>query len=67
MRAYVITTGLLFAILVLAHIARVFAEGVGHTMDPCFVVATLVAAGLSLWAWRLVRKPHRPVSTSDHG
>ena len=56
MRAYVATTGAIFGLLVLAHIWRVFEEG--HLAeDPWYLLITLVAAGLCLWAWRLLRTP----------
>jgi hypothetical protein len=57
MRTYVITTGLVFGLVVLAHLARAAAEGVHLVMDPFFALATVVSAGLSLWAWRLARRP----------
>ena len=57
MRTYVIATGLVFGLLLLAHVARVAVEGIQVAKDPYFVLATLVAAGLSLWAWRLVKQP----------
>jgi hypothetical protein len=57
MRTYVITTGILFGLLVLAHLVRLGIEGVRLAKDPFFVLATLVSAGMSLWAWRLARRP----------
>ena len=55
MRAYVITTGLVFALLVVAHIWRVMEER--HlARDPAFLLTTVVATALSLWAWRVVRR-----------
>ena len=56
MRAYVITTGILFALLVLAHVARLFAEGPGPLADPFFLASTGMAAAMSLWAWFVVRR-----------
>jgi hypothetical protein len=41
--------------LVLAHIWRVFEEGAHLATDPWYIIITVVAAGLCLWAWRLVR------------
>ena len=60
MRAYVIATGVVFALLVLAHIGRMIAEGVHLAKEPDFVLATVVAGGFSFWAWRLVRKTGQP-------
>jgi hypothetical protein len=55
MRAYVTTTGVIFGVLALAHIWRVFEEGAHLATDPWYIIITVVAAGLCLWAWRLVR------------
>ena len=57
MKTYVATTGVIFALIVLAHVGRVFAEGLHLTKDPLFIGLTVAAAALSLWAWRLVRRP----------
>jgi hypothetical protein len=56
MRAYLITTGAVFGLITLAHIARAFAEGWHLASDPVFVLLTLAAAALCLWAWRLLRR-----------
>jgi hypothetical protein len=55
MRAYVVTTGIIFALLVAAHVLRVAEEGFQLAQNPGFVLITALAAGLSLWAWRLLR------------
>jgi hypothetical protein len=55
MRAYVMTTGVLFGLITLAHIWRAFEEGSGLATDPGFILLTLAAAALCLWAWRLIR------------
>lgn len=55
MRAYVMTTGVLFGLIAVAHVWRVFEEGTGLAADPFFILLTAVAAALSLWAWRLIR------------
>ena len=57
MRLYVKITGFVFAAIVLAHLARVAAEGWHRAVGPAFLLSTLVAAGLAVWAWRLLRKP----------
>jgi hypothetical protein len=59
MKAYLITTGTVFGLIVLAHIARVFAEGLRLATDPVFVLLTLAPAGLSLWAWCLLSRSTR--------
>jgi hypothetical protein len=55
MRAYVMTTGVLFGVIAVAHVWRVFEEGAGLAADPFFVLLTVAATALSLWAWRLIR------------
>lgn len=55
MRRYLLISGTLFALLVLAHIARLAIEGAVALRDPVFLVATILAAALAIWAWRLLR------------
>ena len=56
MRAYVVTSGIIFGLLVLAHLLRVAAEGAHLARDPWFVVVTLAAAALCVWAFRVLRR-----------
>lgn len=60
MKAYLITTGAIFALLTLAHIWRIVAEEPHLARDPWFILITLVAAALCFWAWRLFRLSLRP-------
>jgi hypothetical protein len=56
MKAYVITTGAIFGLITLAHVCRIFAEA-GHPLtEPAFVLLTVLAAVLSIWSWRLLRR-----------
>ncbi len=50
MKAYVMTTGVLFGLITLAHVWRVFEEGRGLAADPSFILLTIAAAALCLWA-----------------
>ena len=59
MKAYVMTTGALFALLTLAHGWRIFQEGPHLTKDPWFVLITVAAASLCFWSWRLLRASSR--------
>lgn len=54
MKAYLVTTGVVFALLVVAHVWRIFAESRHLATEPDFIVITLAAAGMSAWAWRLL-------------
>ena len=60
MKAYVITTGLVFGLLVLAHILRAIAEGSQVAKQPWFILTTVAAAALFAWAMRLLRRSPRP-------
>jgi hypothetical protein len=60
MKAYVITTGAVFGLVTLAHIWRIVAEEPHLARDPWFILITVVAAALCLWAWRLLRLLSRP-------
>ncbi len=59
MKAYLLTTGALFAVLALAHLARTIAEWSRLTTDPGFILEGpgigIVAAAIAIWAWRLLR------------
>jgi len=59
MKAYLITTGIIFGLITGAHVLRVFAEGVGMVKDPFFILLTALAAGMCVWAWRLLWKLSR--------
>jgi hypothetical protein len=66
MRGYLTTTGLLFALLAFAHVLRTIAEWSRLATDRGFILEGpgigLVAAALSIWAWRLLRaSPRRTV------
>jgi hypothetical protein len=56
MRAYLWTTGLIFALIVAAHLWRVVAESRDLARDPAFLLLTLLAALLVVWAGILLRR-----------
>jgi hypothetical protein len=62
-KAYLITTGLLFGLLASVHLVLTVAERSRLADDPGFVVQGpgigLLAATLSLWAWRLLWRATR--------
>lgn len=61
MKAYVITTGIVFALLTAAHVWRIVVEGTHLARDPWYLLITVLTALLAVWAWRVL--PHRnPVS-----
>ena len=58
-KPYVITTGVIFGLITLAHIWRIAAER-PVAADPWFLSLTGIAAGLAFWAFALLRgSPHR--------
>ena len=63
MRAYLATTGLLFALLVVAHVWRMAVEP-SLTRDPWYLILSVLAAALSFWAFSLFRHVARPASGS---
>ncbi len=56
MRAYTITTGIVFALLAVAHVARIIGEQRSLATQPEFVVITLAAAAMSVWAFVTLRR-----------
>ena len=64
MKAYVATTGVIFAVVTLLHLARSgelwhhFAEDPGEVI--IMALLTILTAALSVWAWRLFRRLQRP-------
>ena len=57
MRAYVLTSGSIFGVIVLAHLWRIVLEP--HVLrEPIWVLLTLTAAGLTGWAFRVARGAH---------
>jgi hypothetical protein len=55
MKAYVITSGSIFGLIVVAHILRVIEEGTHLATSPSYILLTAAAAGLCFWAWRVLR------------
>ena len=55
MRAYVMTTGVVFGLLTVVHILRIIQEGTRLVADPWYMLVTAIAGALCVWAWRLLR------------
>jgi hypothetical protein len=58
MRAYVLTTGIVFGIVTLAHVWRMIEERQMATV-PWYILITVATGGLCVWAWRLLRRSRR--------
>jgi hypothetical protein len=48
------TTGVIFALLVVAHLLRMYQEP-QFVGDPYYLGITAIAAALAVWAWRTQR------------
>jgi hypothetical protein len=59
MRAYVVTTGVIFLAITVAHVSRMLVESTALATDPAYLALTFLAAALAGWAGYLVR-PSRP-------
>ena len=60
MKVYVMITGAVFGLIVLAHIWRVVEEGPSLATEPPFILLTAAAAAFCFWAMRLLwRSPGR--------
>jgi len=63
MKAYLVVTGTIFALVGIAHLLRLFVEG--HALsDPGFLGSNLalfaLGGGLAVWATRLVKRLRGP-------
>ena len=56
MRSYLLTSGIIFFLIVIAHAARIAAEGLHLATEPDFMAITALALGMAIWAcilfWR---------------
>ena len=50
MRAYVVTTGILFGLVTLAHLLRMVYESRALATDPAYLILTAAAGALCVWA-----------------
>jgi hypothetical protein len=58
-KAYIITTGAVFAMITIAHLLRFMMEGSHLLTEPVYILLTLIAASLAGWAWVLFRRSSR--------
>ncbi|HEY2374976.1 MAG TPA: hypothetical protein VGH98_03280 [Gemmatimonadaceae bacterium] len=54
MKAYLLTTAVVFAALTVLHLWRMVAEGGGPGREPFFLLITVVAAGFTAWSVTLL-------------
>jgi hypothetical protein len=55
MKAYVVTSGAIFGLLVLVHVWRAIEEGPQLATRPEYMIVTGIAAALCFWAWRVFK------------
>ncbi len=59
LKPFLLVTGVIFALIVAAHIWRIVAESHALVREPWFMLLTVLAAVMSAWAFRLAtRTPH---------
>jgi len=56
MRRYLIVSAAIFVLILGAHVARVVAEGTRLLIESDFVMASLAALGMAVWAIVLLRR-----------
>ncbi len=59
MKAYIITTGVIFGLITVAHLLRFVTEGSRLATEPLFILLTLLSAALCIWAWQVLRRSNR--------
>lgn len=59
MKAYVITTGVVFGLITVAHVLRMAIESPRFATDPLYILLTLASAALFVWALQLFRRLSR--------
>jgi uncharacterized membrane protein len=59
MKTYVLTTGTIFGLLAIVHLWRAISESGSLARDPWFLIITVLAATLCLWAFGLLRRSAR--------
>jgi len=56
MKAYILTTGVIFGLITVAHLLRFVTEGSHLAREPLFILLTVLSAALSVWAWQVLRR-----------
>ncbi len=54
MKAYVITTGVIFGLLTVLHLLRIVMENTHLAAEPIFILFTVASAALCIWAFYLL-------------
>ena len=59
MKAYVMTTGVLFGMITIAHVLRMFMAEPAMARDPWYISLTVATAALCVWAFGLLWRSGR--------
>jgi hypothetical protein len=54
MKAYLFISGLVFALIFVAHLARIVSEGSGPLRQPTFLSTSILSLGLGIWSAKLL-------------
>ena len=55
LKTYVVTTGVMFSLMVVVHVWRATIEGIGLVKEPTFLIFTGASVAMALWAWRVFK------------
>jgi len=56
MKAYVLTTGAVFLLIVIAHVLRAVAEGAVLLREPAYLLTSAAAVAFLVWAAVLLKR-----------
>jgi len=56
MRCFVIASAIIFALILVGHVARIVAEGIHTLTEPLFLTSSVLAVGMTGWALYLILK-----------
>lgn len=56
MRSYLVTSGGIFFLILVAHAVRLASEGAGLALEPSFAASSVVTICMCLWACWLFRQ-----------
>ena len=57
MRCFVIASAIIYALILVGHVARVASEGIHTLTEPLFLTSSVLAVGMTAWAvYLLVRR-----------
>jgi hypothetical protein len=64
MKPFLLVTTIVFGLVTIAHVWRIFGESAALARDPWFLALTVLAAALSIWSAVLFRRAQRGTLSS---